>query len=202
MIGVIDTGLSNIQSIKESFKLLGEEPQVFTVPDRTQEVVAWVLPGVGTFKDGMQALKDNDWTDFLKEEILIKKKPLLGICLGMQLLASGSTEYGSCEGLGFVEGKVIQLKPQSAEDHLPHMGWCDVQHRDGRVSCYYFAHSFHLVLDDVQYQEATFVYANENVTAAVSKKNIYGIQFHPEKSQEEGLKVLKCFLDNIQERKM
>ncbi len=209
MIAVIDYGAGNLRSVVNAFEAIGQKPQVTNKPADLKASDAIVLPGVGAFGDGMSNLRRTGMVEALNEEVLDKKKPYLGICLGLQFLAQLGLEHGTHEGFGWVKGKVIRLEPNETRFRVPHIGWNGLDTRrsfplfenleDGPI--FYFVHSYHLVpeAEDRDVISATCDHG-QDVTAAVQKGNIFGVQFHPEKSQRSGLTVLKNFVKFVQER--
>ncbi len=199
MIAVIDYKLGNLFSVVKAFEFLGQQVRVTASPDDLRAATHIVLPGVGAFPHGMQNLKDAGLLAVLNEEVIEKKKPFLGICLGLQLLAEKGFEHEECEGLGWVKGEVRQLETGGLK--IPHIGWNDVTAKEGsklfagikQGSDFYFVHSYQLHCTDPAAVAATTEYG-ERITAAVEQDNIYAVQFHPEKSQEAGQKLLENFL--------
>lgn len=189
---MVDMGVSNIRSVAEAFRRVGAEVEVTSSSEQAAEAEALVLPGVGAFGDGMASLREQGLVDPIRRHVA-NGKPLLGICLGMQLLADESEEHGRSEGLGLVPGRVRRLAPTAPGLRVPNIGWCDVRFRDGREDCLYFAHSFHLECRDEQDVAGTIEYGGP-VVAAVERGRVLGLQFHPEKSQDAGLEVLARFL--------
>jgi glutamine amidotransferase len=206
MIGVIDLGISNIGSVMRAFQRLGSLPALLRDAQAVAGAQAIVLPGVGTFGDGMAALRAKSMVEPLREAARAGT-PILGFCLGMQLLADGSEEYGDHEGLGLIPGRVVRLKPAPSE-RVPNIGWCDVVPREGAHlfhnvrpgTPFYFVHSYHLHCADPGQVSATIAFGSGLVTVAVEHGNIFGLQCHPEKSQDAGLAVLDAFLSLAQER--
>lgn len=202
MIGIVDYGMGNLRSVAKAFELLGAETVVSGKPEELQAAEKLVLPGVGAFGDGMANLRKLGLDKFLEGEVLGKKKPMLGICLGMQLLAQEGFERGRNKGLGFIGGKVAKFELEAQGLKVPHVGWNEVRFlgenplfrglKDG--ACFYFVHSYHMVCDDKKDVSAVCDYGYE-FTAAVRRGNIFGTQFHPEKSQEAGLRVLENYID-------
>lgn len=201
MIGIVDYNMGNLASVINAFEKVGAEISLESDPEKLQNYDKLILPGVGAFGDAMEHLKQNGMD---KAVIAYAKsgKPLLGICLGMQLLFESSEEFGSHKGLGLIEGKVVAFD-ESKFDHklkVPHMGWnemfkqTDTPLFDGlnKEFYLYFVHSFHAVCDD-KYAIGKTYYGYEFVSA-VNKENIYGIQPHPEKSHENGLKIIENFV--------
>ena len=203
MIAVVDYGLGNLFSVAKAFEFLGEEALITAEPDEIQRAERIVLPGVGAFGDGMHHLKERGLDGVLEEQVQVRHKPFLGICLGMQLLGAKGSEMGEHEGLGWIEGEVKKLDVQPYDLKLPHIGWNDVTlkaesplfqgiHWEVNPD-FYFVHSFQLLCDNPEDRVAVTTYGEE-ITAAIVKDNIFATQFHPEKSQENGLKILKNFL--------
>jgi glutamine amidotransferase len=182
---------------------VGGEPVVTSSPDDLRAAERIVLPGVGAFGEAMANLRSTGLVDVLAEEVLERRKPFLGVCLGMQLLASESREHGRHEGLGWIDGAVLPLAVTSPSLRVPHTGWNDVE-TDGADGtpleavrageAFYFNHSFHLVPADDAVVAARARHGGE-VVAAIARDNVVATQFHPEKSQRAGLGVLADFVD-------
>lgn len=197
-IAIIDYGMGNIGSVANALDRLGVSARIHSNSRHLGEAAAYILPGVGAFHAAMDNLRARGLDRALAEEVVGRRKPFLGICLGMQLLAQDSTELGLSPGLGWIEGHVRKLEPT---DHrpVPHVGWNDVAARGShplfeRVETganFFFDHSFHLVCPE-RLKLATATYGGE-WTAAVRQDNILGVQFHPEKSQRSGLRLLRNF---------
>ena len=204
-IAIIDYGMGNLQSVLNASDYVGGCDTVITDdPDVIRRANGLILPGVGAFEDAMEELKNRKLIDVLNEEVLIKNKPILGICLGMQLLFQESEENGIHKGLGLIEGTVKKFSiPQIYR--LPHIGWNDlVNINDTKLFTnidhdknFYFVHSFH-VITEKKYVIAQSHYGI-NFTAAVRKYNLYGTQFHPERSHMNGLTLLKNYFYSIRE---
>ncbi len=199
MIAIIDYGVGNLFSLKSSFESIGAKVVVTGDPEVIRNADKIILPGVGAFEDAAKKLK-KDGLDIVIKEEAAKGKPLMGICLGMQLLFEKSYEYGCHEGLGLIKGDVIGMdKTIPAELKIPHIGWNALHFtKDSKLFKYikngdhvYFVHSYYAAnCDDAVI--ATAEYGLE-LTAAVEYKNVYGCQFHPEKSSDVGLSILKAF---------
>ncbi len=203
MIAIIDYNMGNLQSVLNAFRLLGEQVVTTQKKEDLEAAKAIVLPGVGSFKDGMQNLEKLGLVSILEEEVLNKRKPFLGICLGMQLLATTGTEYGNYKGLGWVKGVVDMIRPADNSYKIPHMGWnsVDIKKHEGlfkdieQGSVYYFVHSYSLQPDSSEKDIVTSTcWHGQEIVASLEKDNIFGVQFHPEKSQGAGLKVLENFI--------
>jgi len=202
LIGIVDYNMGNLASVINAFKSVGAEIAVESDPAKLKEYDKLILPGVGAFGDAMEHLKENGMDEAVKAYAK-SGKPLLGICLGMQLLFESSEEFGSHKGLGLIEGRVVAFD-KSKFDHklkVPHMGWNEL-FKQNETSLFdglekefylYFVHSFHIVCDD-KYAIGKTYYGYEFVSA-VNKDNIYGIQPHPEKSHENGLKIIENFVN-------
>lgn len=194
-IAIIDYGVGNLLSVKKALDYLNIPSEVTDNKNKIRESSAIILPGVGAFPDAMKSLHKRGLVEVIKEES--QKKPFLGICLGMQLLFDKSYEFCECDGLGLIEGEIIKLS--STELKIPHMGWnslkilnsCPLTKglKDGDYV--YFVHSYRAKTDDKNINAYTEY--GERVPALVSSGNIYGAQFHPEKSSNVGLDILKEF---------
>ncbi len=201
MIAIIDYGVGNLFSLKSSFSAIGEECIVTASINDIKKADRLILPGVGAFGDAMKKLEDSGLVPVIKEEVN-NGKPLLGICLGMQLLFEKSFEYGEHNGLGLIKGEVCPIKdvvPNNAK--IPHIGWNALEFKqknelfkyikDGDFV--YFVHSFYA--DKCQKNVIANTEYYVPVTAAVCEKSVYGCQFHPEKSGTVGLNILKAFCE-------
>jgi len=199
-VGVIDYGLGNLGSVVNALKFLNCEVGVLETPSSSNNYDHLVLPGVGSFKKGMQELIKRSWDTALKE-YAEKNTKILGICLGMQLLFSSGEEDGNTKGLNFFKGHCSKLK-NSKNYPIPHIGFNSVFHDGSNIwnnineKCsLYFIHSF-AVKDTVNdYKHAITEYGEEKFISYIEKKNIFGAQFHPEKSHYTGLKFLKNFIE-------
>ena len=201
MLAIIDYGVGNLFSLQCSLKKIGVEAVVTKDADVIKNADSIILPGVGAFGDAAEKLRATGLVDVIKEQAQ-SGKPFLGICLGMQLLFDKGYEYGEHDGLGFIKGNVIPLEGKiPAELNIPHMGWnalsldknCPLFKYIEDGDCVYFVHSY-FATDCNESVVATAEYGIP-VTAAVGKGNIFGCQFHPEKSGETGLKILKAFCE-------
>ncbi|MFA6867469.1 MAG: imidazole glycerol phosphate synthase subunit HisH [Clostridia bacterium] len=198
MIAIIDYGVGNLFSLVSSLKFLGIETIVTSNKEDIIKADKIILPGVGAFGDAIEKLEKTNLIPTIKDEVA-KGKPLLGICLGMQLLFEESYEYGKYKGLGLIKGKVVEFDlPKNYK--VPHMGWnsLDFCKKDNKLlsninegDYVYYVHSFHAV-DCLENVVATSRYGID-VVGMVANSNVYGTQFHPEKSGEVGLKILKAF---------
>lgn len=201
MITVIDLKISNITSVSRALRRLGIGHLVSDQPRDIAEARQLILPGVGSFAEAVKRLRQSGLDAVLRKAVLEEKKPILGICLGMQLFASYGEEGGGAEGLNFIRGQVLYHRASQANLRLPHIGWNDV-HGDSFNSfkgcqsfngdgCFYFVHSYEFIPEEPV--KVAYSHYGVDFVAAVQKDHILGVQFHPEKSQEIGLK----FLDNF-----
>jgi len=191
--------MGNLRSVTKALKRLGAEPRLVKTPAEVNSADGLILPGVGSFAKGMENLGAAGWSAFL-HEWKAAGKPLLGICLGMQLLAEKGTEGGETNGLGLVKGTVRRFEVDEKKFKVPHVGWDNAAAIDKRMfkgvpdgAAFYFIHSYHLVAD-ARAVAARCVYGEE-FCAAVREGSVWGTQFHPEKSQKAGLRVLENFLN-------
>jgi glutamine amidotransferase len=201
MLAIIDYGVGNLFSLQCSLKKIGVEAVVTKDAEVIKNADRIILPGVGAFGDAADKLRATGLVDVIRSEAE-NGKPFLGICLGMQLLFDKGFEYGEHDGLGFIKGNVIPLEGKiPSELNIPHMGWnalsldknCPLFKYIEDGDCVYFVHSYYAT-DCDESVVATAEYGIP-VTAAVGKGNIFGCQFHPEKSGETGLKILKAFCE-------
>lgn len=197
MVGIIDYGVGNLFSLCSSFKAIGEEAFVSGDPEKLRQADRLVLPGVGAFEDAANKLRQTGMADFVREQAAAGK-PLLGICLGMQLLFEKSFEYGEHEGLGLLKGQVVGMEGRIPGDlKIPHMGWNRLEVKSGRLlqnvdgQYVYFVHSFYA--SGCEDSLAALTEYGIPITAAVEQGSIFGCQFHPEKSGNVGLEILRAF---------
>ncbi len=200
MIAIIDYGVGNLFSLKSSFCAIGQEVKVTDDADEIRKADKIILPGVGAFEDAVKKLKNTGLDLVLKEEAE-KGKPVMGICLGMQMLFERSFEYGCHEGLGLIKGDIIPFKGEiDSSLKIPHIGWNALEIKeDLPIFKYikngdhvYFVHSYFAAVTDETIAKCEY---GTVFTAAVGKDNIYGCQFHPEKSGQVGLNILKGFCE-------
>jgi len=197
---VIDYGMSNLGSITRALEECRTSPIVSSKPADLQQASHVILPGVGSFYEGMKHLRSLDFDKALNKIVYEDKVPLLGVCLGMQLLADDGIEGGKIKGLGLIEGTTIKLIPKPHEK-IPHIGWNEVHIQQKNTlfkkipekTDYYFVHSYHFVPKDKSVITTTTPYCGKFVSS-IQKDNIFGVQFHPEKSQFWGFQLLKNFL--------
>lgn len=199
---IIDYGMSNLGSIKRALEECGADVVISDDPKDIKLADRIVLPGVGAFADGMRNLAKGGWLDSLKEEVIENKIPLLGICLGMQLLSTKGYEGRETQGLGFIRGTVERLAALEPQERIPHVGWNEVFKKRESVlfnkipdgTDFYFVHSYHFLAENKENIIATTPYCG-GFTSAVSLNNIFGVQFHPEKSIPAGFQLLRNFLE-------
>ena len=201
MIAIIDYGVGNLFSLSSSFASIGADTVITGDSEVIKKADKLILPGVGAFSDAIEKLKSAGLDTVIKQEVQ-KGKPLMGICLGMQMLFEKSYEYGEYEGLSLLKGNVVPMKNSIPHDlKIPHIGWNALRFKkDSPLFKYikdgdfvYFVHSYYAdgcedsLIADTEY--------GKFLTAAVQKDNIYGCQFHPEKSGDVGIKILKAFCE-------
>lgn len=201
-IKIIDTGLGNISSISKCIQFLNFEYEIVNNPSLIEEDCKIIFPGVGSFSHAMKVLNSKGWTQSLQYQVLEKKKMFLGICLGMQLMATNGYENDiKCEGLNFINSEVVSLKKLGCKLKVPHTGWNGINIKNkneifndiSHVSDFYFNHSYAVIPRDKDLVLSTTIHEIE-FASIINFKNIYGMQFHPEKSSEAGKTLLKNFL--------
>jgi len=200
-VGIINYGMGNIQSVSNALSFLGHTPIISSDPNKLQEADAYILPGVGAFGEAMSNLQKYNMLTFLHTEIITNKKPILGICLGMQLMTNSSLELGTHKGLGWIEAEVLPI-PGNLNLRVPHVGWNNLVIKSKEPlfsyldenSHFYFDHSLYVSCRDTDSIIATSKHGIE-MCVAFRKGNIFATQFHPEKSQTSGLKLLRNFLN-------
>lgn len=201
MIRIIDYGVGNLFSLKSSLRAIGIDADYTGNPAEIRKADKLILPGVGAFRDAREALRSTGLDRVVREEAG-KGKPLMGICLGMQMLFNRSYEYGEYEGLGLIPGEIVPMEGRIPKDlPIPHIGWNELMLKQpsplmkntANGDYVYFVHSYYAETP-AEYVIATTDYGVE-MTAAVQKDNVYGCQFHPEKSSEVGLSILKAFCE-------
>jgi glutamine amidotransferase len=204
MIVIIDYGMGNLGSVLKSFKKVHDNVIISSSKEEIERAEKLVLPGVGHFSSGMKRLKDLDLLDLLHERVICNRVPILGICLGMQLFSKFSYE-GEVAGLGWLDAEVVRF---NVEDKLrfkvPHMGWNSIKIEKENIlldgilqsELFYFVHTYHIKCFDKNDVLARTNYSYD-FTSIIQKDNIYGTQFHPEKSHGKGLKIIKNFAQKI-----
>ncbi len=198
-IGIVNNGLGNVGSVHSAFEFYKYDVILANNPKDLDASDVIVLAGVGNFKTAAAKLRQLQFWNKLGEEVIVKKKPLLGICLGMQLFADVSFEGGENKGLGWIKGRVVKIEGDLVK--VPHIGWDEVKPMDEilfkgmRYNSFYFMHSYHFIPEDKSVIKAVTQYGDLEIVSAVRKDNIVGVQFHPEKSQGDGLRLLRNFLE-------
>jgi glutamine amidotransferase len=201
-IVIIDYGMGNLRSVFNKFRKMGYHPEISSNPDVIKKADKLILPGIGHFGKGMQNLKERGLIDAINEKVLIGKTPIFGICLGMQLFSEYSQE-GDCKGLGWLKAKTLLFKVNDKVKYkIPHIGWTTVNiiNKSGIDDSltdddfFYFVHSYYVHCTDSADIWMTSFYESE-FTSAIKKDNILGTQFHPEKSHDAGIKLLKQFIE-------
>ncbi len=198
---VIDYRMGNLGSVRRSLEECGADVVCSEDPQDIKSVSKIILPGVGSFRDGIEHLNKMGWTEEILKAATQDKVPFLGICLGMQLLADKGSEGGETEGLGLIAGTVEKFVPDPPETRVPHVGWNELVISQSTPllagipnrSDFYFVHSYHFVAQDSKDVAATTPYCGDFVSV-VARQNIFGTQFHPEKSSKAGFRLLRNFL--------
>lgn len=198
-IAIVDYGMGNLHSVSKAVERLGYEPLVTGVDEQILAADGIILPGVGAYGDAMEHLRETGLDEVMKKAAASGTTPLLGICLGMQLLFSESEEHGRHKGLNILPGSVIRFS--GSDFKVPHMGWNSLQFKNPEHPLFagleeghvYFVHSYHVLPEAKSHLLAVTDYGTE-VTAIVGHGNVYGMQFHPEKSGELGMSLLRNFL--------
>lgn len=200
-IVIIDYNMGNLRSVQKAFEKVGCDAIISNDHEIIKSASKIVLPGVGSFKDGMKHLEELGLIDILNEEIIENKKQFLGVCLGMQLIAKKSYENGETNGLGWVDAEVVKFDFKDKKLKIPHVGWNNVLYKNDNIlfkdipnnSDYYFVHSYHFQTNE-NIVTSTTDYGFDFVSS-LNKDNIYAFQFHPEKSQTAGLKIIENFIN-------
>lgn len=200
-VAIINYELGNLRSVQNALEFLGGECFVAQEPKELARASHILLPGVGAFGDGMETLNARGWTDEIREQVFEKRKAFFGICLGMQLLAETGLEFGTHKGLGLVGGTVRRLKSDDKSVRIPHIGWNAVNMSAGSKMYegvpdgqdFYFVHSFVLEPENDGIISGLCEHG-EKFVASIEHENIWGAQYHPEKSQGPGLALLKNFM--------
>lgn len=204
MIGIIDYGMGNVRSVLNAVDYVGFDAVITKDESVLNECSHLILPGVGAFGEAMESLRKHDLVQVLEKQVFEKGKPILGICLGLQLMAKSSEEHGFHEGLGWFDAQVTRFQLPDPAMKIPHMGWNDLEllqekhplfeelSKDNRT--FYFVHSYHINCNDADNIVATCEYGTV-FPAVIQKDNILAAQFHPEKSQDNGIQMLGNFLN-------
>lgn len=198
MIIIVDYGMGNLHSVLKGFRRIGVDASISSDKSVIEKADKLILPGVGHFGKGMENLDKLDLIDVLNKKVIVEKTPILGICLGMQLLTKESEE-GNCEGLGWLDCKTKKMK-FSENIKIPHIGWNNLNFEKENIllknvdesAPFYFVHSYQLDCLEKNFAFGKTNYGG-NFVSFVNRKNIFGVQFHPEKSHGAGLQILKNF---------
>lgn len=199
---IIDYGMGNLGSVRRALIELGVDPIIGTDPAELSNADRIILPGVGSFSDAMSNLVQGGWVDEIRRQVLDLEKPFLGICLGMQLLASRGCEHGDTEGLNLIPGEIVTLNSLGCDLRVPHVGWNQIETRNDHKlfagipdgTDFYFVHSFAFKPKGEGSVLAITDYGAP-IVAAVGRGNVLGAQYHPEKSAKAGFRQLKNFLE-------
>lgn len=199
-ITIVDYGLGNIKAFYNLYSKLGVSVNVASSYHEIKNSKKLILPGVGSFDWAMKKINNSGLRDVLDKQVLHFNKPILGICSGMQVMADRSEE-GKSLGLSWIKGEVLKISTESKKTILPHMGWnkvtCKTNEKlfmDLGDSYFYFLHSYYLLTSN-QNETTSFTNYGKKITSSIKRKNIFGVQFHPEKSHLAGIKILKNFLE-------
>lgn len=201
-VAIIDYGLCNLDSVARVVEECGAEAQITGSTDGLDVATHIILPGVGAFPAAMDYIRKNGIDEALNEQVIENKIPFLGICLGMQMMAEKSYEVEECAGLGWIKGAVKRVEPGGEDRRVPHIGWNEVVFKHNSPlfqdvasgKDFYFVHSFHLAAKNSDEVIAETPYGDGFVSAVGRGENIFGVQFHPEKSQKIGFQVIRNFL--------
>lgn len=197
-IGIIDLEIGNVGSVQRALSHLKIDSTIIQTPNSLDDCDKLIFPGVGSFAEASRRLTSTGFKEKILSLVNDKKMPILGICLGMQLLFDEGEEEQESKGLGLIKGRVLKIKLDESKP-LPHMGWNDVHHDETKLfqkipqdSCFYFVHTYEAISQD---NDAIFTYTDygKSIVSSVEKNHIYGTQFHPEKSQKVGLQLLRNF---------
>lgn len=203
-VGIVNYGMGNLGSVRRALEDLSAQAFIAEHPAALFEANRIVLPGVGAFSEGMAHLRAGGWVETLNRLVVEDRKPLLGICLGMQMLATEGEEGGVNEGLGLIKGRVRRLDSIGCTLRIPHVGWNDLSFSPGeslfahipQQSDFYFVHSYAFEAEQREDVIASTSYG-VSIVAAVRNQHVFGTQFHPEKSSKAGRQLLKNFLDFV-----
>ena len=203
-ISIIDYDVGNTGSMANALRFLGYEVVITDGPDTMDSSDLLILPGVGAFGAAMSSIGNKGLFEPISTLVLDKRKPIIGICLGMQIFGSHSQESPGYQGFNFIPGEIKKIVPKSGQYSVPHVGWNDIRFDEesgiykkiNMNDNFYFDHSYHFDCND-EYISSVFDYADEELVSSVYKENILGIQFHPEKSQNNGLKLLRGAIETL-----
>ena len=206
MITIINTRAGNFGSVINAFKYIGANVNIGSTSEEIAKATALILPGVSAFASGMNNLNQAGLIPAIKAKVVQQKTPIIGLCLGMQLLAENSSEHGNNEGLGLIKGSVTKLTTNQKEYRVPNIGWYDVKPKKETIlfskdkeQSFYHVHSYYMQCADKNDVAGTIEYSGQEITVAIERGNIFGVQFHPEKSQDAGLDLLQRFIKYAKE---
>lgn len=202
-VAIIDLGVSNTGSVQSAVNLLGKDNVVCKSPKDIKNATHLILPGVGAFQSAVEAMQKSGWIEALERHVLQEKKPVIGLCLGMQIMATTSNEYGEHQGLNWIPGRVERFELEKHALPVPHVGWNDITVKKPSILykglpstlSLYFVHSYRYRPNSQSVVSSTCQYGHEFV-ASIEHENIFATQFHPERSQTIGLKILSNFLNH------
>lgn len=201
MIGIIDYGMGNLASVSNALNSIDVDNCIVSTPDELLGIEKAILPGVGAFGDAMATLDGKGLSDAIRQFALQEKKPIMGICLGMQLFYEESCEFGCHKGLGLVQGKVLSLADYTENLSIPNIGWCQTKRHgssqlihdlEDQALCFYYVHSYFCRADNRSIVSGSLDYGTE-CDAIIEADTIFACQFHPEKSHASGITILKHF---------
>ena len=204
-IAIVDYDLGNTYSVKNALQYLGYKVDICSCQKKIEKSDFIILPGVGSFKRAMESIQRKNLDKILGELVIVKKKPILGICVGMQVLGDFSEEDGYCEGLGWINGAKVKKIDPIDDLTTPHVGWNSLNIKNASIgfskidasSHFYFDHSYAMNCQNSNVT-STSEYGGTKITASIQQENIFGVQFHPEKSQNAGLKLLRGLLERTE----
>lgn len=201
MLKIVDLEVGNIGSVVKVIKHIGVEFELITLPEQLDGASKIILPGVGSYTAASKKVHESGFAQALNEQVLNNKVPVLGICVGMQLLATSGEEGGESKGLGYINGTVKRINSFDNSLIIPHMGWNDINTNEIPIfnniennSCFYFVHSYAMKISDTDNINVAYTNYGEDIVAYINKGNIHGAQFHPEKSQHAGIQFLRNFI--------
>ena len=205
-ISIIDIGINNTQSVAGALTHLGFETIITKDENKIMNSSALILPGVGSFPEGIKSLKKN-YLDLVIKNYFKEGKPILAICLGFQMIFTSSEEFGNTKGLNILDGKVRSLKSLKTNKIIPNLGWNVINCKKNKTNflynqldtkpALYFIHSYYVETKEKRYITSSINFGGKQITTSVQYKNLYGVQFHPEKSGKNGIKIIKNFLNQI-----
>ena len=201
-IAIINYNMGNLASVQKAVENFDFDVEIISSPKQLNNFDKIILPGVGSFNEAMKQLRFDNWIPNLNEFVLLKKKPILGICLGMQLLGSTGEENETTKGLNFIPGDIKNLKNMGCKKKLPHIGWNDTEFKfDSKLfkdistgNDFYYVHSYSFKPKFKEHISSIVNYGID-IVASIENENVFGTQFHPEKSSKSGLRLIKNFLN-------